>query len=88
MTSGAPHMFPIDLCCGSERRVVIANLCQDPGCVTVTIPGVQRVNACTVIHPLNKPEPTRYRGKRTHGALTVTLPDNLPHYSLAVLSVT
>jgi len=88
MTSGAPHMFPIDLHCGSERKVVVANLCLDPGRVTVTIPGVQRVNACTVIRPLSKPEPVRYRGKRTRGVLTVTLPDDLPHYSLAVLSVT
>ena len=88
ITSGAPHMFPIDLCCGSERKVVVANLCLDPGRVTVTIPDVQRVNACTVIRPLSKPEPVRCRGKRTRGVLTVTLPDDLPHYSLAVLSVT
>lgn len=88
MTSGAPHMFPIDLRCGSERKVVVANLCIDPSHVTVSIPGAQRVNACTVIRPLGKPQPVRWQGKRTRGVLTVTLPDDLPHYSLAVLSVT
>ena len=88
MTSRAPHMFPIDLRCGSERKVVVANLCLDPGRVIVTIPGIQRVNACTVIRPMSKPAPVRCRGQRTRGALTVTLPGDLPHYSLAVLSVT
>lgn len=88
MTSGAPHMFPIDLHCGTERKVVVANLCLDPGCVIVTIPGVRRVNACTVIRPLSKPEAVRCRGKRTRGVLTVMVPYDLPHYSLTILSVT
>ncbi|MFA5044060.1 MAG: hypothetical protein WC381_05790 [Kiritimatiellia bacterium] len=88
MTSGAPHMFPIDLRCGSERKVVVANLCLDPGRVTVAIPGVQRVQAGTVIRPLGKPEPARCRCQRMRGGvLTVTLPSDLPHYGLAVLSV-
>ena len=81
-------MFPIDLRCGSERKVVVANLCLDPGSVTVSIPGVQRVNTCMVIRPLGKPESVRWRGKRTRDVLTVTLLGDLPHYGLAVLSVT
>ncbi|MBI3987347.1 MAG: hypothetical protein HY343_10520 [Lentisphaerae bacterium] len=87
MTDGAPHLFPIDLRNGGERKIVAINLWTDPAPASIRIPGATRLRRAIRLDPLSGPKPVPCRVQAVGEGLHVKLSTLLPSYGMAILEM-